>query len=79
MTEKSEKIKEIVCSLLEVEPSEITNETTNNDLGMDSLDKIELVMELEREFVISIPDERMSDLTCFLDYVNIVEELTNHE
>jgi acyl carrier protein len=76
MTENSEKLKEIFSTMLGVETAEITNESTNNDLGMDSLDKVELVMEIEKQFDISIPFEKEEALNCFLDYVNVVEELT---
>lgn len=75
MTDTSEKIKQIFYEHASVEPQDITNETTNEEMGLDSLDVIELVMMIEKEFYIIIPDERAENLTCFLDYVNIVEEL----
>lgn len=79
MTEKSEKIKAIFLDVLGIEPDELTNETTNNDVGMDSIDKVEIVMAIEREFIICIPSDREDELNCFMDYVNIVEELSKHE
>ena len=75
MTENSEKLKEIFSDKLGVNISEITNDSTDNDLGMDSLDKAEIIFEIEVQFGISIPDLRFDELKCFLDYVNIVEEL----
>ncbi|KAB2845473.1 MAG: acyl carrier protein [Melioribacteraceae bacterium] len=52
------KVKEIVVDKLGVEESQITPEASfTNDLGADSLDIVELVMEFENQFGISIPDE----------------------
>lgn len=56
--EIEEKVKEIIVDKLGVEPSEVTPEASfANDLGADSLDTVELIMEFEKEFNISIPDE----------------------
>lgn len=53
-----ERVKKIVCDQMGTTPDKITNDTSFiNDLGADSLDTVELVMELEDEFEISIPDE----------------------
>jgi len=53
-----ERVKRIVCNQMGTSPDKITNETSFvNDLGADSLDTVELVMEFEDEFEISIPDE----------------------
>lgn len=53
-----EKVKKIVVEQLEVEAEEVTPEANfANDLGADSLDTVELVMALEEEFDIEIPDE----------------------
>lgn len=53
-----EKVQQIVSEQLEVETSKVTPEATfANDLGADSLDTVELVMALEEEFDIEIPDE----------------------
>ena len=52
------KIKEIIIDKLGIEESEITDSASfTNDLGADSLDTVELIMEFEKEFNISIPDE----------------------
>ena len=79
MSETSQRVKEVFSYLLGIEESEITNTSTNNDLGMDSLDRVEAVMELEKVYNIVIPDERMDDLKTFEDYVNLVNELTTKE
>lgn len=53
-----EKVKSIVVEQLEVNPDDVTPEASfANDLGADSLDTVELVMALEEEFDIEIPDE----------------------
>ncbi|HVS11241.1 MAG TPA: acyl carrier protein [Planctomycetota bacterium] len=53
-----ERVIKIVCDQMGTTPDKITQETSFiNDLGADSLDTVELVMELEDEFEISIPDE----------------------
>mgnify|MGYP001342949544 CR=1 FL=1 len=54
----NDKIKEIIMDKLGVEESKITNEAHFiNDLGADSLDQVELIMQLEEEFDIEIDDE----------------------
>ena len=57
-TEVFERVKKIVVEQLEVEEDQVTPEASfANDLGADSLDTVELVMALEEEFDIEIPDE----------------------
>ena len=52
------KVKEIIVDKLGVEESELTDSASfTNDLGADSLDTVELIMEFEKEFNVSIPDE----------------------
>lgn len=58
MAEIAAKVKKIIVDKLGVDESEVTNEASfQNDLGADSLDTVELIMEFEKEFDISIPDE----------------------
>ena len=53
-----ERVTRIVCNQMGTSPDKITSDTSFvNDLGADSLDTVELVMEFEDEFEISIPDE----------------------
>ncbi len=68
------KVREIIVDKLGVEESEVT-ETANftNDLGADSLDTVELIMEFERVFDIKIPDEDASSIATVSDAVNYVE------
>ena len=52
------KVKEIIIDKLGIEESEVTDSASfTNDLGADSLDTVELIMEFEKEFNVSIPDE----------------------
>ncbi|HVP38353.1 MAG TPA: acyl carrier protein [Candidatus Saccharimonadales bacterium] len=58
MTFSEERVKEIIAKELEVSPDQLTNDASFiDDLGADSLDTVELVMALEEEFGIDIPDE----------------------
>ena len=69
------KVKDIIVDKLGVEPSEVT-ETANftNDLGADSLDTVELLMEFEKVFGIKIPDEETSTIATVKDAVDKVAE-----
>ncbi len=58
MSDIADKVKQIIVDKLGVDESEISNEASfTNDLGADSLDTVELIMEFEKEFDLSIPDE----------------------
>ena len=58
MADLAEKVKEIIAKELGVEREKLTNDASfMEDLGADSLDTVELVMEFEKEFNIDIPDE----------------------
>jgi len=69
------KVRAIIVDKLGIEPSEVT-ETANftNDLGADSLDTVELLMEFEKVFGIKIPDEETSTIATVQDAVNKVAE-----
>ena len=59
MSEVASRVKAIIVDKLSVEETEVTNEASfTNDLGADSLDTVELIMEFEKEFGISIPDDQ---------------------
>ena len=59
MSNIAERVKKIIVEKLGVEESQVTPEASfTNDLGADSLDTVELIMEFEKEFNISIPDEQ---------------------
>ncbi len=58
MSEIADKVKQIIVEKLGVDESEISPEASfTNDLGADSLDTVELIMEFEKEFDLAIPDE----------------------
>lgn len=73
-----EKVKAIIVDKLGVEPSEVTG-TANftNDLGADSLDTVELLMEFEKVFGIKIPDEETSTIATVKDACDKVAEKLN--
>jgi len=74
-TDLFEEIKEIICTQLKAKPEDITPETSFvDDLGADSLDSIELVMVLEEEFGIEIPDEDAEKMTKVGDVVDYIEK-----
>ena len=61
MSEVLDKVVEIVCNQLSVDKEEVTPDSSFvEDLGADSLDTVELVMEFEEEFGVEIPDEELS-------------------
>ena len=74
MSEVAERVKAIIVDKLSVEPSEVTNEASfTNDLGADSLDTVELIMEFEKEFGISIPDDQAEKITTVGDAITYIE------
>ena len=69
------KVKEIVSDKLGVDIAKVTEEASFvNDLGADSLDVVEFVMEVEKEFNITIPDEEATKLTTVGDAIAYIEE-----
>ncbi|NLG82655.1 MAG: acyl carrier protein [Bacilli bacterium] len=73
-----EKVREIISNELSVSKEEITLETNlQDDLGADSLDAVELVMSIEDEFNIQIPDDAAQNLKTVADIVKYLEEHVN--
>lgn len=69
-----EKVRNIIVERLGVDESEVTLEASfTNDLGADSLDTVELIMELEKEFNISIPDEQAEQIQTVGDAVTYLD------
>ena len=69
------KVKAIIIDKLGVEESEVTETASfTNDLGADSLDTVELLMEFERVFGIKIPDEETSAISTVQDAIDKVKE-----
>lgn len=72
-----ERVIEIVSEQMGVSKDQITKDTSFiNDLGADSLDTVELVMELEEEFDITIPDEKAEEIQTVGQAVAYIEEHT---
>ncbi|SHI32746.1 acyl carrier protein [Cruoricaptor ignavus] len=76
MSDIAERVKAIIADKLDVEQSEITPEASfQNDLGADSLDTVELIMEFEKEFNIQIPDDQAEKITTVGHAIAYVEEV----
>ena len=75
MSDVAEKVKAIIVDKLGVDESEATNEANFiNDLGADSLDTVELIMEFEKEFDIQIPDDKAEAIVTVGDAISFIEE-----
>lgn len=73
-----DKIKEILAEQLSVDPDKITmNSLLEEDLDADSLDAIDIVMSIEDEFQVEVPDEVIADMKSVGDIVNFIE-ITNN-
>ena len=74
MSDVAEKVKAIIVDNLGVDEGEVTNEASfTNDLGADSLDTVELIMEFEKEFDIQIPDDKAEAIATVGDAVSFIE------
>jgi acyl carrier protein len=74
MADTAEKVKEIIVSKLGVDAAQVTLEASfTKDLGADSLDTVELVMEFEKAFNIQIPDEDAEKIASVGDVVNYLK------
>lgn len=72
-----EKVKKTIVEQLGVEENEVTMDASiTDDLGADSLDQVELVMALETEFNLDIPDEEAEKIKTVGDAVRYIEEAT---
>lgn len=77
MSDVRNKVVSIIVDKLGVEESEVTNEASfTNDLGADSLDTVELIMEFEKEFNLSIPDEEAEKIETV---GHAVKYITDHQ
>lgn len=74
MSEIEAKVKAIIVDKLGVDEAEVKNEASfSNDLGADSLDTVELIMEFEKEFHISIPDDQAEKIGTVGDAIAYIE------
>jgi acyl carrier protein len=76
MSEIAEKVTQIIVEKLGVSESEVTPEATfAQDLGADSLDTVELIMELEKQFDVKIPDEKSESIQTVGDAIKYIEDI----
>ena len=74
MSEIESKVKAIIVDKLGVDEAQVKAEASfTNDLGADSLDSVELIMEFEKEFGISIPDEQAEKIATVGDAISYIE------
>ena len=74
MSDVATKAKAIIIDKLGVDEAEVTdNASFTNDLGADSLDTVELIMEFEKEFDIQIPDDKAENIATVKDAISFIE------
>ena len=74
MSDVASRVKAIIVDKLSVEESEVTNEASfTNDLATESLDTVELIMEFEKEFGLSIPDDQAEKISTVGDAIAYIE------
>ncbi len=74
MSEIESKVKAIIVDKLGVDEAEVVPTASfTNDLGADSLDTVELIMEFEKEFGINIPDDQAEKITTVADAISYIE------
>ena len=75
MADTASKVKAIIVDKLGVDESEVTPEASfTNDLGADSLDTVELIMEFEKEFNIAIPDDQAEKINTVGEAIAYIAE-----
>ncbi|MBQ0049454.1 MAG: acyl carrier protein [Bacteroidales bacterium] len=78
MSEIEAKVKEIIVEKLGVDEADVVAEASfTNDLGADSLDTVELIMEFENKFSITIPDDQAEKISTVGDAISYIEEHQN--
>jgi acyl carrier protein len=77
MSDIASRVNSIIVDKLGVDEGEVTAEASfTNDLGADSLDTVELIMEFEKEFNLAIPDDQAEKIATVGDAVKYIEENT---
>ncbi len=77
MSDIASKVKAIIVDKLGVDENEVTPEASfTNDLGADSLDTVELIMEFEKEFDIAIPDDQAEKISTVGEAISYIENNT---
>ncbi len=78
MSDIASKVTSIIVDKLGVDEKEVTPEASfTNDLGADSLDTVELIMEFEKEFNIAIPDDQAEKINTVGDAIKYIENNQN--
>lgn len=76
MSDVATKVKAIIIDKLGVDEAEVTNSASfTNDLGADSLDTVELIMEFEKEFDIQIPDDKAENIATVEDAISFIVDI----
>jgi acyl carrier protein len=76
MSKIAEKVKAIIVDNLGVDASEVVDDAHfSNDLGADSLDTVELIMEFEKEFDVQIPDDKAEAIATVGDAIKFIEDV----
>lgn len=74
MSDIASRVKSIIVDKLGVDENEVTPEASfTNDLGADSLDTVELIMEFEKEFNIAIPDDQAEKIATVGDAITYIQ------
>ena len=74
MSDVATKVKAIIIDKLGVDEAQVTDSASfTNDLGADSLDTVELIMEFEKEFDIQIPDDKAENIATVEDAISFIE------
>ena len=74
MSDVATKVKAIIIDKLGVDEAEVTDSASfTNDLGADSLDTVELIMEFEKEFDLQIPDDKAENIATVKDAISFIE------
>ncbi len=77
MNEDMKKLKSIIADVLNVDPDEITPDTTfTDDLGADSLDLYQILMGIEEEYGITVPQEQTENITTVAEALELIRKAT---
>ncbi len=78
MSDIASRVKAIIVEKLGVDENEVTQEASfTNDLGADSLDTVELIMEFEKEFNVAIPDDQAETISTVGQAISYLEKNVN--
>ena len=79
MDEDMKKLQEIIADVLNVDPDEITTETTfSDDLGADSLDLYQILMGIEEEYGVTVPQEETENITTVAEALELIKKATGN-